>query len=45
MKNVVEALGGSIAVDSRPASGTDIRIELPPRPPASRPPARAEGAA
>ena len=45
VKNVVEALGGSIAVDSRPASGTDIRIELPPRPPASRPPARAEGAA
>jgi signal transduction histidine kinase len=45
VKNVVEALGGSIAVDSRPSSGTDIRIELPPRPPASRPPARAEGAA
>ena len=45
VKNVVEALGGSIAVDSRPASGTDIRIELPQRPPASDPPARAEGAA
>jgi signal transduction histidine kinase len=45
VKNVVEALGGSIAVDSRPASGTDIRIELPQRPPASHPPARAEGAA
>ena len=45
VKNVVEALGGSIAVDSRPASGTDIRIELPQRPPASDPPARAEGVA
>jgi signal transduction histidine kinase len=45
VKNVVEALGGTIAIDSRPASGTDIRIELPQRPPASNPPARAEGAA
>jgi signal transduction histidine kinase len=45
VKNVVEALGGSIAIDSRPSSGTDIRIELPQRPPASNPSARAEGAA
>jgi signal transduction histidine kinase len=45
VKNVVEALGGTIAIDSRPTSGTDIRIELPHRPPASTPPARAEGVA
>jgi len=45
VKNVVEALGGTIAIDSRPTSGTDIRIELPHRPPASTPPARAQGAA
>jgi len=45
VKNVVEALGGTIAIDSWPSSGTDIRIELPQRPPASNPPARAEGAA
>jgi signal transduction histidine kinase len=45
VKNVVEALGGTIAIDSRPASGTAIRIELPRRPPASVPPVRAEGAA
>jgi signal transduction histidine kinase len=45
VKNVVEALGGTIAIDSRPSSGTDIRIELPQRPPASDPSARAEGAA
>jgi signal transduction histidine kinase len=45
VKNVVEALGGTIAIDSRPASGTAIRIELPRRPPASVPPVRAAGAA
>lgn len=45
VKNVVEALGGTIAIDSRPGSGTDIRIDLPQRPPASEPPVRAEGAA
>jgi signal transduction histidine kinase len=45
VKNVVEALGGTIAIESRPSSGTDIRIELPLRPPASSPTARAEGAA
>jgi signal transduction histidine kinase len=45
VKNVVEALGGSIAIDSRQSLGTDIRIELPHRPPASSPTARAEGAA
>jgi signal transduction histidine kinase len=45
VKNVVEALGGTIVIDSRPGSGTDIRVELPHRPPASEPPARAEGVA
>jgi signal transduction histidine kinase len=28
-KNIVEGLGGLIAVDSRPGQGTDIRVELP----------------
>lgn len=28
-KNIVEALGGAIAVSSRPAEGTEVRIELP----------------
>ena len=45
VKNVVEALGGSIAIDSRPGAGTAIRIDLPHHPPASEPTARAEGAA
>ena len=45
VKNVVEALGGTIAIDSRPGAGTAIRIDLPQHPPASEPPARAEGAA
>jgi signal transduction histidine kinase len=39
VKNVVDGLGGTIAIDSRPAAGTDVRIELPERPAAmpSRP--------
>jgi len=37
VRNVIDGLGGSIAIDSRPAVGTDVRIELPPRPPASAP--------
>jgi len=45
VKNVVEALGGTVTIESRPSAGTDIRVELPQRPPASNPPARAEGAA
>ena len=45
VKNVVEALGGTVTIESRPASGTDIKIELPQHPPASHPPAQAQGAA
>jgi signal transduction histidine kinase len=39
VRNVVDGLGGTIAIDSRPAAGTDVRIELPERPAAmpSRP--------
>jgi signal transduction histidine kinase len=37
VRNVIDGLGGSIAIESRPAVGTDVRIELPPRPPASAP--------
>jgi len=28
-KNIIEGLGGTIAVNSEPARGTEIRIELP----------------
>ena len=28
-KNIIEGLGGSIALESRPGAGTEIRIELP----------------
>lgn len=28
-KNIIEGMGGSIALDSRPGTGTEIRIELP----------------
>ena len=28
-KNIIEGMGGSIALDSRPGDGTDIRIDLP----------------
>ena len=30
-KNIVEGLGGMISVTSRPAEGTDVRIDLPVR--------------
>ena len=30
-KNIIEGLGGSIALESRPGTGTEIRIELPQR--------------
>jgi signal transduction histidine kinase len=38
-RNIVEGLGGSIAVDSTPGEGTEIRVDLPrtPRPPTSSP--------
>jgi len=29
-KNIVEGMGGSIALESRPGTGTEIRIDLPP---------------
>jgi len=35
VRNVIEGLGGSIAIDSRLAAGTEVRVELPDRPPAS----------
>ena len=28
-KNIIEGMGGSIALESRPGEGTDIRIDLP----------------
>ena len=28
-KNIIDGLGGSLSVDSRPDAGTEIRIELP----------------
>jgi signal transduction histidine kinase len=28
-KNIIEGMGGSIALDSRPGGGTEIRIDLP----------------
>jgi signal transduction histidine kinase len=31
-KNIVESMGGSVSAESRPARGTEIRIELFPRP-------------
>ena len=30
-KNIIEGMGGSIALESRPGEGTDIRIDLPVR--------------
>jgi signal transduction histidine kinase/uncharacterized membrane-anchored protein YhcB (DUF1043 family) len=31
-RNIIEGLGGTIGVSSRPGEGTDVRIELPPGP-------------
>ena len=28
-KNIIEGMGGSIALESRPGDGTEIRIDLP----------------
>ncbi len=28
-KNIIEGMGGTISLDSRPGDGTEIRIELP----------------
>jgi signal transduction histidine kinase len=29
VRNVIDGLGGSIAIESRPAAGTEVHIELP----------------
>jgi nitrogen-specific signal transduction histidine kinase len=34
-RNIVDALGGTIVATSLPGAGTEIRIELPERPPAA----------
>ncbi len=34
-KNIIEGMGGSIALDSRPGGGTEIRIDLPIQPEAN----------
>jgi two-component system sensor histidine kinase HydH len=39
-RNIIDGLGGTMAVTSEASSGTDVRITLPPRPPAA--PAGAE---
>ena len=31
VRNVIDGLGGSIAIESRPATGTEVHIELPER--------------
>jgi signal transduction histidine kinase len=35
-KNIIEGLGGTLGISSRPGDGTLIRIELPPHPPVPR---------
>jgi two-component system nitrogen regulation sensor histidine kinase NtrY len=35
VRNVIEGLGGTIAIESQPAGGTSVRIELPEVPPAA----------
>ncbi|HKW01117.1 MAG TPA: ATP-binding protein [Vicinamibacterales bacterium] len=35
-RNIIEGLGGSIVIDSRPNVGTTVRIELPDQPPPAR---------
>jgi signal transduction histidine kinase len=37
VRNVIEGLGGSITIDSPPTGGTNVRVELPERAPASAP--------
>jgi signal transduction histidine kinase len=41
-RNVVDGLGGSIAIESRPTAGTEVRIELPERRPGSEAPRPSE---
>jgi signal transduction histidine kinase len=31
-KNIIDGMGGAIALDSRPGEGTEIRIDLPTHP-------------
>ena len=35
VKNIVEGLGGSVAIASRPGGGSEVRVELPERPAAA----------
>jgi signal transduction histidine kinase len=39
---VVDGLGGSIAIESGPAAGTEVRIELPERRPGAQVPRPSE---
>ncbi|PYQ41788.1 MAG: hypothetical protein DMF77_14865 [Acidobacteria bacterium] len=41
-RNVVDGLGGSIAIESGPAAGTEVRIELPERRPGAQVPRPSE---
>jgi signal transduction histidine kinase len=34
-RNIVEGLGGTIAIDSRPDAGTQVSMDLPEMPPAA----------
>ena len=42
VRNVIDGLGGSIAIESRPATGTEVHIELPERRPGSEVPRPSE---
>jgi signal transduction histidine kinase len=42
VRNVIDGLGGSIAIESRPAAGTEVRIELPERRPEAEAPRPSE---
>lgn len=42
-KQIVEGLGGSIVIESAPARGTSVRLELPRRPPPTGPEAPGHG--
>ena len=35
-RNIIEGLGGTIVIESRPNVGTIVRIELPDQPPPAR---------
>ena len=42
VRNVIDGLGGSIAIESRPATGTEVHIELPERRPGAEVPRPSE---